>query len=114
MGSSTCDACKLRRLRLTSLHNGLRRSHAILAGGVQDWLTTLLLVLVEWVECDLSRPSSSRGRRHSAEVDWIKLVEVTVIIMELDARSFRPVLRNIRHLLLFCEHLNLHLLLLRK
>ena len=77
-------------------------------------MTALLLVLVEWVECNLSRPSSSRGRRHSAEVDWIKLGEVTVIIMELDARSFRPVLRNIRHLLLFCEHLNLHLLLLRK
>ena len=76
-------------------------------------MTALLLVLVEWVERNLSRSCSSRGRRHPAEVHWIKLVEVTAI-MELDARSFRSVLRNIRHLLLFCEHLNLHLLLLRK
>ena len=113
MGSSTCDARKLRRLRLTSLHNGLRWPHTILACCVQYWLTALLLVLVEWVERNLGRSCSSGGRRHPAEVHWIKLVEVTAI-MELDARSFRSVLRNIRHLLLFCEHLNLHLLLLRK
>ena len=35
-----------------------------------------------------------------------------MVLIELDAGSFGPVLRNIGHLLLFGEHLNLHLLLL--
>ena len=39
---------------------------------------------------------------------------MAMVVVHFDARCFRSMLRYIRHLLLFCQHLNLHLLLLWK
>ena len=80
---------------------------------MQYWLTALLLMLVQRVEGYCSRAGASRGRWNSAERRRVQLCEVAVVVVHFDARSLRPVLRYIRHLLLFCQHLNLHLLLLR-
>ena len=55
---------------------------------------------------------SARRWWHASESSSVQLINLIVVLIELDARSFGTVLRNIGHLLLFCEHLNLHLLLL--
>ena len=68
-----------------------------------------MLLLLHWIiEC----ASSARRRRHTSESSCIQLINLIVVLIELDSRSFGAVLRDIGHLLLFCEHLNLHLLLL--
>ena len=55
---------------------------------------------------------SARRRRHASESSSVQLINLIVVLIELDTGSLGSVLRNIGHLLLFCEHLNLHLLLL--
>ena len=55
---------------------------------------------------------SARRRWHASESSSVQLINLIVVLIELDTGSFGAVLRNIGHLLLFCEHLNLHLLLL--
>ena len=57
---------------------------------------------------------SARRWWHASESSSVQLINLIVVLIELDTGSFGAVLRNIGHLLLFCEHLNLHLLLLWK
>ena len=72
----------------------------------------LLLLLVQRVEPNL-RSASSAGRGwNSSKGDGVKLVEVVLIIVHSDPGRFSPVLRDIGHLLLLAQHLNLSLLLL--
>ena len=108
------NSCELRDLTLTGLDDWLRWTNTIFACRVQDRLAALLLMLMQWVEGYCSRAGASRGGWHSAERCGVELCEVAVVVVHFDARCFRSMLRYIRHLLLFCQHLNLHLLLLRK
>ena len=83
----------------------------IFVSRLQNRLTTLLvnLLLLHWI---IKGACSARWWWHSSESCCVQLINLIVVLIELDTGSFGAVLRNIRHLLLFCEHLNLHLLLL--
>ena len=61
------DSCELGDLALTGLYDWLRWTNTIFACRVQDWLTALLLMLMQWVEGYCSRASAPRGWRHSTE-----------------------------------------------
>ena len=67
------------------------------------------MLLLHWI---IEGACSARRWWHTSESSSVQLINLIVVLIELDARSFGAVLRNIGHLLLFCEHLNLHLLLL--
>ena len=67
------------------------------------------MLLLHWI---IEGACSARRWWHTSESRSVQLINLIVVLIELDARSFGAVLRNIGHLLLFCEHLNLHLLLL--
>ena len=96
-------------LRLTCLRDCLcGGSRTIFVGRLQNRLTTLLLLL-HWI---IEGTCSTRWRWHSSEGRCVQLIKLVVVLIELDTGSFGSVLRNIGHLLLFGEHLNLHLLLL--
>ena len=67
------------------------------------------MLLLHWI---IEGACSARRWWHTSESRSVQLINLIVVLIELYARSFGAVLRNIGHLLLFCEHLNLHLLLL--
>ena len=59
IGTTLRNARELRYLTLPCLDDGLGGAHAILARRVQNGLTALLLVLMQWVEgnrCGTSAP----------------------------------------------------------
>ena len=61
------NSCELGDLTLTSLYDWLRWTNTIFACRVQDWLTALLLMLMQRVEGYCSSSGAPRGWRHSTE-----------------------------------------------
>ena len=61
------NSCELGDLTLTGLYNWLRWTNTIFACRVQNWLTALLLMLMQWVEGYCSCAGAPRGWWHSSE-----------------------------------------------
>ena len=81
---------------------------------MQNWLTALLLMLMQRVVGNCSSAGAPGRGRHPTESSRVELVEVFVIVMQFYSGCLRTMLSYIGHLLLLGQHLNLHLLLLWK
>ena len=109
-----CDNTSSLELWLTGLCDclcGGSTDGTIFVGSLQNRLTALLLMLLllHWI---IEGACPARWWGHSPEGRCVQLIKLIVVLIELNTGSFGPVLRNICHLLLFGQHLNLHLLLL--
>ena len=72
-------------------------------------------MLVQRVEGYLLSARATRRRWNAAERRaLVNAGELVVVLVEADSRRLSAMLCDVCHLLLLCEHLNLHLLLFRK